>query len=139
MLTVSLMVSGWTIRRTPLGNSVTVGLTFDIGTSRGFNVLFAQAGNGTDFVSFGAKDSLPGREFSDATGLPDSCGVNTATIAVSLVIYFFATRFQSAPLTVLIASMSSSGELRPSTARACDHSRARPEMEFRRNSASAIS
>src|SRR5262249_43504027 len=118
--------------------TVTVGLTPDVGTSRGFNFLFAHAGRGTDFVSFGAKDSAPEREASEATGLPDSRGVNRAMTAVSLIRYFLATRFTSAAVTFLIASMSPSGLRPPSTASACDHSRASPEMEFFRNSASAM-
>src|SRR4030095_16392549 len=98
------MVSGWTISRSPLARSVTVGLTLDVGTSKGSNVLFAHAGSGTAFVSFEAKDSAPGLEPSDATGLPDSRGVKMATTAVSLVRYFFETRFTSATVTFLIAS-----------------------------------
>ena len=122
-----------------MASTVTAGFTFDAGTSRGFNVLFAHAGSGTGFVCLGAKDSLPGFEPSEATGLPDSRGVNKATTAVSLIRYFLATRFTSVTVTFLIASMSSSGEVRPSTDSACDHSAARPAMEFLRNSASATS
>ena len=57
------------IRRNPLGNTVTLGLTVDVGTANGESAFFAQAGNGTAFVCFGAKDSPPERGPSEADGL----------------------------------------------------------------------
>src|ERR1043166_8240900 len=108
------MVSGWTISLIPLGSIVTVGFTLEAGTSRGLIFLFAHAGSGTGLVSLGANDSAPGRVPSAAVGLSELRGVNTATTDVSLIRYFAATRFTSATVTFLIASMSSSGEFRPS-------------------------
>jgi hypothetical protein len=58
-------------------------------------------------------------------------------MAVSLTRYSRATRFTSAGVTFWMARMSSSGELRPATASAWDHSAARPGIEFLRNWASA--
>src|SRR6266496_1262642 len=107
------------IRRNPLGSAVTLGLTVDVGTANGESAFFAQAGSGTAFVCFGAKDSPPEREPSDATASPDSCGVIITVTALSLMRYFFATRFTSATVTFLIASMSSSIEVRPSTCSVC--------------------
>src|SRR5512145_1745040 len=131
------MSSVCTISLRPLGSSVTIGFTRDVGTANGANVFFAQAGKGTGLVSLGAKDSVAGRESEAARGLPDSRGVNIATTALSLKRYFLATRLTSATVTFLIASILSSGELRPCTAKACDHSPASPAIEFLRNSASA--
>src|SRR5512135_1589417 len=127
------------IRRKPLGSTVSIGWTVDAGTANGARAFLAQPGSGTGLVCLGAKDSPPERGLCDATASPDSRGVITATIALSLVKYFFATRFTSAAVTLLIASMSSSGDRRPSTASACDHSAAKPAIEFLRNCASATS
>ncbi len=100
---------------------------------------FAQAGRGTDLVCLGPKDSWPRPNPAVAAGLPEGRGVKIPTIAVSFTRYSRATRFTSATVTFWMAAMSSSGELRPSTATACDHSDANPEMELRRNWASASS
>src|SRR5208283_1898439 len=124
--------------RNPLGKIVTVGFKVEIGTGGKAETFFAQAGNGTCFVRFGAKDSPPPKLF-DEIGVPEGCGVSSATIAVSLRRYSLATLFTSSGETFLMASISSLGELRPSTAIASDHKNASPEMEFLSNSASAIS
>src|ERR1051325_1784624 len=127
------------IKRKPLGSLVSIGCTVDTGTDSGATALFAQAGNGTALVCLGAKDSPPARELCVATASPDACGVMITTTALSLVKYFFATRFTSATVTFLIASISSSIEFRSSTASACDHSAASPEIELRQTSPSATS
>ena len=116
-----------------------MGFTVEVGIAGGATAFPAQAGRGTGFVCFGAKDSAPRRKPSAATGAPDGRGVSTATVAVSLTRYSLATRFTSATATFFMASMSSSGEVRPSTARAWDQAMASPVTEFFSNSASAIS
>src|SRR5271169_4554191 len=116
---------------------VTVGFNVEIGTGGNAETFFAQAGSITCFVRFGAKDSPPPKPF-DEMGIPEGCGVSSATIAVSLCRYSLATLFTSSGETFLIASISSLGELRPSTAIASDHKDASPDMEFLSNSASAI-
>ena len=137
-LTVGLILSCWIIRRIPLGSKVTMGLTFDVGRGGTASAFLAQAGNATGFVSLGVKISVPPKPFEDM-GLPEGRGVRTAVIAVSFTRYCLGTRLTSSSVTFLIARISSSGELRPSTAIASDQEAARSEIEFYWNSSSAIS
>src|SRR5512135_73171 len=111
------------MRRNPLGRSVTVGTGMGAGRVGGITAALAQAGRGTGLVCFGANDSAPPNPW-EATGCPDGRGVRIAVTAVSLTRYSLATRFTSATVTFLMASMSSSGDVRPSTARAWDQAKA---------------
>lgn len=128
-LTVGLIVSGCTIKRSPFGRTVTVGLKLDGGTRGAASTFCAHSGRATDLTSFGAKDSPPPNPL-EATGFPDGLGVRIAVSDVSLTRNSFATRFTSATVTFWIARISSSGELRLLTASASDQTEASPEMEF---------
>src|SRR5690242_8553238 len=96
------------IRRKPFANLVSIGRTVDVGRESGDTAFLAHAGSGTAFACFGANDSPPERELCDATAAPDSRGIIIRTTALSLLKYFLATRFTSAAVTLLIASISSS-------------------------------
>ena len=126
---VGLTLSCWTIRRIPLRSIVATGFTFDGGEVGRTAALFAQAGSSTGSVRLGANDSFPPYPF-EATGFPEGRGVTMAVSAVSLMRYPLATRFTSSTVTFPIAAIPSSGEFRPATATAWDHTSASPAIEF---------
>ena len=137
-VTELLIVSCCTISFMPFGSVLTVGFVVSFGISRRVSAADAHSGNATGPVGLPASDSAPPNDFEEI-GLPEGCGVSTAVIASSGFRYFRITSFTSSTVTFWIASMSSSGDCRPSTATAFDHSIASPAIEFFWNSSSATS
>ena len=135
---VGVIFSVLTIRRRPLGKVMSVDDGGAGGISSASSRDPAHEGNSTGFVGAEVNCSPPPNPL-EATGAPDGTGFSSAVIEFWSTRYCFATRFTSAGVTRLIASTSSSGELRPSAASASDHASAKPGMELRRNSAPAIS
>src|SRR6267154_180726 len=126
MLAVSLTDSGCTISLIPLDKFVTNGFSIVAGTGRPSVIFSAHDGSFTFAFLVEISDSPPPKLF-DEIGLSDGVGVRIAEIAWSKSRYFLATRFTSSTVTARNRLMSSSGELRPSTATASDHALARPE------------
>src|SRR5271167_2572986 len=119
MLTVSLTDSGCTISLIPLARFVTNGLSVVAGTGNPSVIFCVHAGSLTFAFLVEISDSPPPKLF-DEIGLSDGVGVRIAEIAWSKSRYFLATRFTSSTVTARNKLMSSSGELRPSTATASD-------------------
>src|SRR5581483_4545908 len=120
MQTTSLMLSGCTITLIPLAKFVTNGLSVVLGVGNWSVTFFAQSGNFTFGFFDEAKLSAPPKLFPEI-GLSDGTGVRIAEMEWSKSKYFFATRLTSSTVTLRYELMSSSGELRPSTATASDH------------------
>ena len=122
----------------PFGSVTSDGVSRDSGTVIFASCDSAHSGSKTGFFGGDVVVSPPPKPFS-ATGLPDGLGTRVVTIERSSRTYSRRTRFTSSAVTVLMATMSSSGELRPSAASASDHSDARSSIELRLNAACATS
>src|SRR5207244_10959094 len=137
-VTVGLVLSLLTITRSLFGSIVSVHVGLTVGTRTAASADSAQSGSFTGLVGAAVNDSPPPNPFPDAAS-PVGFGRRVAVIELASFKYCAATRLTSVAVTRLMASTSSSGELRPSAASACDQTAARSAMELRRNSADAIS
>ena len=127
--TVLLTCSGCTITRRPLESVNAVGWIADVGTSRLPRALWAQSGSVTGPLGLPPKLSAPPKPWLEV-GLPDDWGVRMAVMAWEGSNTCAASASTCAGVTASIAAFTSSGELAPSNASACDQALARPLTEF---------
>src|ERR1051325_3092437 len=133
-VTVGLVLSFLTISRILFGSVTSDHVGFTLRTRIEASAVSAHAGSCTGLVGADVNDSPPPNPFSDVSSF-DGFGTRVAVMELSSFRNCIATRFTSATVTLRIASTVSSGDLRPSAARACDQTEARSDMELRRNSA----